>query len=132
MATTKRTSPAKKSARSRKASTQERTGIRALRSYPSAAALAVSTAFAPMVWVQAVLAEPAANQLPSDKNYTVVNQPGSTVPSATVSSSGTTMQVNQAGDKAVINWDCFCIGRNAWVNITQPSASSVILNRSVQ
>ena len=98
MATSKRTSPGKKSARPRKTSNPEKRAASALRTYPRAAALAVSSVFAPLVWVQAVLAEPAANQTPS--GGTVVNQPGSTTPNATYTTSGSNMQINQTADKA--------------------------------
>ena len=49
----------------------------------------------------------------------------------TISRSGSTMQVNQATDKAIINWQGFDIGSSARVNFTQPSVTSAALNRVV-
>ena len=49
--------------------------------------------------------------------------------SATISQSGAQMDVNQATQRAIINWQSFNIGANASVNFAQPSASSVVLNR---
>ena len=39
------------------------------------------------------------------------------------------MQINQASDKAILNWQSFSIGSAAWVNFSQPSASAIALNR---
>ena len=39
------------------------------------------------------------------------------------------LQIDQASDKAVLNWQSFSIGSGAWVNFTQPSASAIALNR---
>ena len=39
------------------------------------------------------------------------------------------MQINQASDKAILNWQSFSIGSGAWVNFSQPSASAIALNR---
>ena len=49
--------------------------------------------------------------------------------SATISQSGARMDVNQATQKAIINWSSFNIGSSASVNFAQPSSSSVVLNR---
>jgi filamentous hemagglutinin family protein len=48
---------------------------------------------------------------------------------AAVSQSGSSMQVTQTTDRAIINWSSFDIGSNASVNFAQPSSSSVALNR---
>ena len=66
-------------------------------------------------------APPTATQLPT----------GSTVVggSATVSQAGAVMQINQASNRAAINWQTFNVGSAATVNIAQPNASSVLLNR---
>ncbi|HZO01900.1 MAG TPA: filamentous hemagglutinin N-terminal domain-containing protein, partial [Burkholderiales bacterium] len=49
--------------------------------------------------------------------------------SATIGQSGTRMDVNQATQKAIINWSSFNIGSAASVNFAQPNSSSVALNR---
>lgn len=48
---------------------------------------------------------------------------------ASVSRSGSTTRIDQASDKAVINWQQFNIGRGERVDFNQPSSSSVTLNR---
>ena len=48
---------------------------------------------------------------------------------ASISTNGAQMVITQATDKASINWQSFSIGSAASVNVTQPSASSVLLNR---
>ncbi|OWS69014.1 hypothetical protein CBI30_10840, partial [Polynucleobacter aenigmaticus] len=66
-------------------------------------------------------APPVATQLPT----------GSAVVggAATVSQAGAVMQINQATPRAAINWQTFNVGSAATVNIAQPNASSVLLNR---
>jgi filamentous hemagglutinin family protein len=49
--------------------------------------------------------------------------------SVSVNSAGNTMDIGQHSDRAIVNWDSFSIGAEHAVNIAQPSASSVILNR---
>jgi filamentous hemagglutinin family protein len=39
------------------------------------------------------------------------------------------MAINQTSKRAVVNWQGFSVGQGARVDITQPSASSAILNR---
>jgi fibronectin-binding autotransporter adhesin len=48
---------------------------------------------------------------------------------ATISQSGNRLNVNQASDRAILNWSTFNIGANAAVNFAQPHAGSVALNR---
>ena len=48
---------------------------------------------------------------------------------ATIRSAGAAMTINQASDRAAINWQSFNIGKDALVTVAQPSASSVLLNR---
>ncbi len=43
--------------------------------------------------------------------------------------SGSSMTINQTTDRAIINWTSFGISINANVGITQPSVSSILLNR---
>ena len=50
---------------------------------------------------------------------------------ANISTQGAAMAITQATDKASINWQSFNIGTGASVNIAQPNASSVLLNRVV-
>jgi fibronectin-binding autotransporter adhesin len=48
---------------------------------------------------------------------------------ATITTNGTTTQINQSTNKAVINWQDFSIGHNEETRFNQPSSSSVTLNR---
>ena len=83
-------------------------------------ALAVTAALVP--FTQATQAQVAANTLPTGGQVTAgtasISQPGAGK-----------MQIDQASDKAILQWQSFSIGSGAWVNFTQPSASSVALNR---
>ena len=47
----------------------------------------------------------------------------------TLQQDAATLRVNQASEKAIVNWDTFNIGRDAAVNFVQPGAGSTILNR---
>jgi len=50
--------------------------------------------------------------------------------SATITTpNAATMFINQATDKAIINWNSFSIGTNELVKFMQPGAASVVLNR---
>src|SRR6202012_528566 len=50
--------------------------------------------------------------------------------SASISAgSGAVLNVNQASNRAVINWNTFDLGSAAQVNFNQPSAAAVTLNR---
>ncbi len=49
--------------------------------------------------------------------------------SASINTSGSTMNINQSSQKAAINWQTFNIGQNAWVSFNQPNSSSIALNR---
>ena len=48
---------------------------------------------------------------------------------AGISSSGSTMNVTQSSQKAIINWGTFNIGQQAAVTFQQPNAASIALNR---
>ncbi|MCG5237945.1 GLUG motif-containing protein [Xanthobacter oligotrophicus] len=50
---------------------------------------------------------------------------------ATISTSGTTTNVNQSTNKAIINWTAFSVAASETVNFNQPSAASVTLNRVI-
>jgi filamentous hemagglutinin family protein len=45
--------------------------------------------------------------------------------------SASSMVINQAAPKAVVNWQSFSIGQRESVDVRQPSASAVLLNRVV-
>src|SRR5581483_9873129 len=49
--------------------------------------------------------------------------------SATVTRSGNKTQVNQASDRAVIDWSSFNVSQGEEVDFVQPNAGSVALNR---
>jgi filamentous hemagglutinin family protein len=50
---------------------------------------------------------------------------------AIISQSGAQMDINQASQRAVINWQTFDVGSNAKVQIIQPNQAAVLLNRVV-
>ena len=79
---------------------------------PSLLALSVASAFA---------TPPASTALPTGGVVTAG--------SASISQSGARMDINQTSNRAILNWQQFNIGSQAQVNFTQPSASSVALNR---
>src|SRR5712664_2719504 len=85
---------------------------RAMRTHPRAAVLAVSAALMPWVWMQPAAADPAPNQLPTGGQVTSGT--------ANISTTGSKMQIDQATSKAILNWQTFSIGSNAWVNFSQP------------
>ncbi|MBX3668250.1 MAG: filamentous hemagglutinin N-terminal domain-containing protein, partial [Rhodocyclaceae bacterium] len=66
-------------------------------------------------------AAPGANELPAG-GQTVAGQ-------AAIRQSGATMNIDQASQRAVIDWSSYNVGSAATVNYRQPSASSVTLNR---
>jgi filamentous hemagglutinin family protein len=82
------------------------------------AALSASFAFVSLAW-----AAPATNALPT----------GGTVVQGAASMSQTANQLNiqQATQRAAINWQSFNIGAAAAVNVAQPNAQAVLLNRVV-
>ncbi|MBV8837148.1 MAG: filamentous hemagglutinin N-terminal domain-containing protein, partial [Alphaproteobacteria bacterium] len=48
---------------------------------------------------------------------------------ASINQSGATLNINQASQNAIINWQSFSVGRQNTVNFNQPGASSATLNR---
>ncbi|NBX62757.1 MAG: filamentous hemagglutinin N-terminal domain-containing protein, partial [Betaproteobacteria bacterium] len=66
---------------------------------------------------------PAPTQLPSGGKVVGGN--------ASISASGSTLNINQSSNRAAIDWNSFNVGSDARVNFNQPSASSVTLNRVV-
>src|SRR5207253_2851238 len=103
-----------------KASTRTR---RVLRTRPRSLAFAVGAALFPWTFLSPVLAQTTANTLPTGGNVTAG--------SAAISSSANKLQIDQYSQKAILQWDNFSIGSNAWVNFTQPSSSAIALNRVV-
>jgi filamentous hemagglutinin family protein len=94
-------------------------------------ALAVAAAFLPHTGLaqntqnqnqnQNQKSETRANTLPTNGQVTAG--------SATIDKRGLTLQIDQRSDKAILQWDSFSIGSRAQVNFTQPSASSIALNK---
>src|SRR5258708_25659800 len=122
MATPKQNSPDRKTVISREPTKRGGpTSDRALRTHPRAPALAVSAALAPWLWQQSAIADPATNQLPTGGQ--VVSG------SATITTTGNKLQVDQSSNKAILNWQTFSIGSGGWVNFSQPSSSAIALNR---
>ena len=66
-------------------------------------------------------AAPAVNALPTGASVAAGK--------VAISQSGNTLTVNQTTNQAIVNWNSFNIGANAKVNIVQPNASSVQLDR---
>ena len=66
-------------------------------------------------------AAPAVNALPAGASVAAGK--------VAISQSGNTLTVNQTTNQAIVNWNSFNIGANAKVNIVQPNASSVQLDR---
>jgi filamentous hemagglutinin family protein len=62
----------------------------------------------------------ASNALPTGGNVTAGN--------AAISQSGNVMNVNQASQRAVVNWQSFNVGKDATVNFNQPNAAASTLN----
>lgn len=80
---------------------------------------AVSAAL--MVGPTFAMAVPAVDALPTGGNVTSGT--------ASISQSGSTLNINQSTTKAIINWNSFNIGSDATVNFNQPGTSAVTLNR---
>ena len=78
--------------------------------------LVISFALITLAW-----ASPAPNALPSGGQLAQG--------AAAISQSGTNMAIHQSTSRAVINWQSFDIGKDAKVNIVQPNAQAVLLNR---
>jgi filamentous hemagglutinin family protein len=72
-------------------------------------------------------AAPAMAQiLPTWNNYTVR---GGAVSVGMPTAGGTVLPINQSTARAIVDWQGFSIGAGNAVNITQPGASSILLNR---
>jgi filamentous hemagglutinin family protein len=76
------------------------------------------------------LAAATAMTLASPAAWAVLPTGGNVVAgSASITQAGNALNINQASDKAAINWQSFSIGQGNSVNFVQPSATSVALNR---
>ena len=132
MATKKRANAVRKSRKSRKAATANPRRTRRLPSEPRALVFAVGTALLPWAFVSAA-AEPPPHTTPSGGQYTYGSGTVNPAQTGSFSSGGKTydtkLQIDQVTDKGTINWNSFTIGSSAWVNFSQPSASSLTVNR---
>jgi filamentous hemagglutinin family protein len=81
-------------------------------------ALTLSFALVSMAW-----ATPANTALPTGGQVAQG--------AAAISQSGANMAIHQSTTRAVVNWQSFDIGKDAKVNIVQPSAQAVLLNRVI-
>jgi filamentous hemagglutinin family protein len=81
-------------------------------------ALVLSQVLVGLAWAQ-----PAVNALPTASQ--VVQG------AASVAQSASQMTINQSTQRAAINWQSFDIGASAKVNVVQPNAQAVLLNRVV-
>jgi filamentous hemagglutinin family protein len=97
--------------------TAAKTGLATL--LAAAALLSVSGALA------APANPPAANALPTGG----VVSAGSASLSQAGTSANPVLNVNQASQRAAVNWSTFNVGQSATVNFNQPNAQSVTLNR---
>ena len=88
---------------------------------PLALAASLATSFAPLI---AQAQAPLPGTLPTGGNVVsgtaTIGLPG-----------GNTMTINQTSNGAIIDWGSFSVGSAATVNINQPSAASVLLNRVI-
>jgi filamentous hemagglutinin family protein len=89
----------------------------------SAVAVFIGAVVLSMAWVSLALASPVANALPTGGQ--VVQGAASMVQSANQ------LNITQASQRAAINWQSFDIGAAAKVNVVQPNAQAVLLNRVV-
>ncbi len=89
-------------------------GTRKLATHPRKMAFAVAAALAS--WNGAVVALPTGGEVVA--GTATISQP-----------STNSLQITQGSDKAILNWTSFSIGSSQLVNFSQPSASSIALNR---
>src|SRR6267378_6948430 len=120
MATTKRASPNQRS-RTQVNTRRSARGQRYLHTRPRTIALTVGAALLPWSFLSPAHAEVAPSTLPTGGQ--VVSG------SATITTTGNKLQVDQSSNKAILNWQTFSIGSGGWVNFSQPSSSAIALNR---
>jgi hypothetical protein len=101
--------------------THEHAKSRGKRSSSASSALLLAGALLAPLALAAPPAPPAPNALPTGGQVAAGQ--------AVISQAGSTMTIQQATDKAILNWQSFNIGANATVNFQQPNAGSVALNR---
>ncbi len=89
-----------------------------------AAAVLAGGAVVGTAWAQAG-PPPAAKQLPTGAQVAA----GSVSISQSQTATAASMAISQSSAKAIVNWQTFNVGANAKVSITQPSSTSVLLNR---
>eukprot|EP01030_Chromulinospumella_sphaerica_P003870 gene3870-3784_t len=87
----------------------------------SAAAYFIGALSLSFALVAMAYAAPASNALPTGGQVAQG--------AAAISQSGASMAIQQSTARAVVNWQSFDIGKDAKVNIVQPSSQSVLLNR---
>ncbi|HEY7885082.1 MAG TPA: filamentous hemagglutinin N-terminal domain-containing protein, partial [Cellvibrionaceae bacterium] len=115
---------AKGSSRSSKGSQRKRSAThRKARLAPNRLIGAIVLGFAAQTASLHVRAQtaPAPDQLPQGGNVAAGQ--------ANINSSGNVMNIDQATQKAIINWQEFNVGADARVNFNQPGADSATLNR---
>ncbi|HVJ24270.1 MAG TPA: filamentous hemagglutinin N-terminal domain-containing protein, partial [Burkholderiales bacterium] len=115
MATTKRSRSTKNATRPRAAAAHKSRTARTLNTDPRSLVLAVGAALLP--WG-------TAHALPTGENVVA----GDVTVARPTSQS---MQINQATQKGIVNWNSFSIGASEHVNISQLNSTSVLLNRVV-
>ncbi|MBU3582224.1 filamentous hemagglutinin N-terminal domain-containing protein [Polynucleobacter sp. AP-Capit-er-40B-B4] len=69
---------------------------------------------------QGIAAAPAPNALPTGGQVVAGT--------ATIATSGNTMNINQTSQRAVVNWNSFDVGSQAKVNFNQPNSAAATLN----
>ena len=79
------------------------------------------------VWAQAPKPEPTANQLPTGGKW-IANPDGSA--GGAITTTTNKMQLDQFRDRGILEFNCFCSGRDTWINLTAPSTSSSTLIRT--
>jgi filamentous hemagglutinin family protein len=121
MAITKRAGSSKRSCGQAKTQRSYAHHERALRTRPRAIALAVGTALLPWTLLNPALAGTTPTTLPTGVQ-TIAG-------SATVTTNGTKMQIDQSTGTAILGAQTWSIGSDAWVNMTMPGASSTALVR---
>ncbi|HQT43771.1 MAG TPA: filamentous hemagglutinin N-terminal domain-containing protein [Halothiobacillus sp.] len=72
-------------------------------------------------WSNPLFAQTVSTALPTGAQIVSGN--------ASVTSSGSQMQVNQTSEQAVVDWNSFNVGAQAGINFSQPNSAAVILNR---
>src|SRR6267143_741613 len=121
MATTKHASPSKRFRTQVKMPRSDARSGRHLHTQPRTIALTVGAALLPWSFLSPAHAEVAPSTLPTGGTVTAG--------SASISGSGSNMQITQRANSAILNWQSFSIGSAAWVNFSQPSSSAIALNR---